>query len=246
MGRALPATALAATLLAGFVTFGPVVQACAAPAPRSGRTVGRSTAADLPIPRNDPARARKAADDVLARPEYRVPAPTLAARVQRWLANLFERVLAALAGGGGASFVAWGLLALGIAVVAVLAARFARGVTPDGGVPESSISAPLRTATDWRAEAEAHEQAGRWRPALRCRYRALVAELAAGGVVEEVPGRTAGEYRAAVTVAAPGVATEFAAVTELFERAWYGRAPTGADDAARLSSLANRVLAGAR
>jgi len=162
------------------------------------------------------------------------------------VADVFDRVLGALIGGGGASLFAWGLLALGIGVVGALAARFARGVTPDAGLPASSVSAPLRTATDWRSEAEAHERAGRWRPALRCRYRALVAELAAGGVVEEFPGRTAGEYRVAVGVSAPAVAPDFAAATELFERTWYGRAPTGADEAAHLSSLADRVLAGAR
>jgi len=231
-------------VVAVFVSLGGPARA--GPGPTVGTTVSRSTSPELPVSRNDPAKARKVADDVLARPEYRVPSPSLVARVQQWLAEFFARVFAALVGGGGASFFAWGLLALGIGVVAVLAARFSRGLTPDGSLPASSIPVPLRTATDWRAEAEAHERAGRWRPALRCRYRALVAELAAGGVVDEVPGRTAGEYRAAVTVAAPDVATEFAAATELFERAWYGRAPTGADDAAHLSSLADRVLAGAR
>ena len=52
-----------------------------------------------------------------------------------------------------------------------------------------------RTAAQWRAEAAAHDAAGRWREALRCRYRALVAELAGRGLVEEIPGRTSGEYR---------------------------------------------------
>ncbi|MDQ6796528.1 MAG: DUF4129 domain-containing protein [Actinomycetota bacterium] len=229
---------------------GPVRAGSPVPAGRS-RAVSsladtRPVVVDLPIPRTDPARARQAADDVLARPAYRVPAPTLVERVQRWVSGVVEDVLGALVSGGGASLIAWGLLALAVGVVALLAARFARGVTPDGAMAASSASVPLRTATDWQAEAEVHEQAGRWRPALRCRYRALVADLAAGGLVDEVPGRTAGEYRAAVGMAAPAVAPEFAAATELFERAWYGRAPTGADDAARLSSLADRVLAGAR
>lgn len=212
----------------------------------SSSPTGRPIAADLAVPRDDPARARQAADDVLARPEYRVSSPTLVERIQRWAADAIDRAIGALITGGGASVIAWGLLALAIAVVTILAARFARGVTPDAGVTSTSTHSPLRTSADWRVEAEAHERAGRWQPALRCRYRALVADLAAGGLVDEVPGRTSGEYRAAVTVAAPDVATEFAAVTELFERAWYGRAPTGADDAAHLSSLAERVLAGTR
>lgn len=202
--------------------------------------------ADLPAPRDDPAHARRAADDVLARPEYRVPAPTLAERVQRWVADLVDRVVGAAIGGGGAAWIAWSLLVLALAVVGVLGTRFARGVTPESRQSAGSSAPRLRTADDWRLEAEAHERAGRWRPALRCRYRALVSDLAAGGVVDEVPGRTAGEYRAAVGVAAPDVAPEFAAVTEAFERAWYGSAPTTADDTAHLASLADRVLAGTR
>ncbi len=209
-------------------------------------TVVRSAAADLAVPQDDPAQARQTADDVLARPEYRVPAPTLVERVQRWVTDIADRVLSALISGGGASLVAWGLLVLALAFVGFLVVRFGRGVTPDAGLPGRSGVPPLRTAADWRTEADAHERAERWRPALRCRYRALVAELAAEGVVDEVPGRTTGEYRAAVTVAAPGVAPEFGAVTEAFERAWYGQAPTGADDAAHLSSLADRVLTGTR
>jgi hypothetical protein len=64
-------------------------------------------------------------------------------------------------------------------------------------------------------------------------------------VVEEVPGRTSGEYRGEVGRNLPTSADAFAGATELFERAWYGRRPTGADDAARFRDLARRVLEGA-
>jgi hypothetical protein len=105
-------------------------------------------------------------------------------------------------------------------------------------------SDPRRPAAEWRAEAEAHETAGRWRPALRCRYRALVADLASRGLVEEVPGRTTGEYRRQVDAAVPDVAPAFDGATLLFEGAWYGGRDTGADDAARFRALEARVLAG--
>jgi hypothetical protein len=77
---------------------------------------------------------------------------------------------------------------------------------------------------------------------VRCRYRALVAELAARGLVDEVPGRTAGEYRGEVRRNLPDAAADFAGATELFELAWYGRGETGAQQASRLRELSGRVL----
>ena len=73
----------------------------------------------------------------------------------------------------------------------------------------------------------------------------MVADLAARGVVDEVPGRTAGEYRTAVTRSTPAAAPDFSVATELFERAWYGAKPTGPDDSARFRELSERVLMGA-
>jgi hypothetical protein len=102
-----------------------------------------------------------------------------------------------------------------------------------------------RPPTDWQAEALAHESAGEWREALRCRYRAMVAALAARGLIDEVPGRTSGEYRAVVTRSVPGAAPDFSGATELFERAWYGGKPTGPEDSARFRELSERVLVGA-
>src|SRR4029450_4451834 len=71
------------------------------------------------------------------------------------------------------------------------------------------------------------------RAALRSRYRALAPDLASRGLVEEVPGRTAGEYRRQVGRALPEAATDFAGATELFEVAWYGRSRRWAGGAGR-------------
>ena len=54
------------------------------------------------------------------------------------------------------------------------------------------------------------EGEGRWAEGLRCRHRALVADLVAGASSPSRPGRTAGEYVADVA-ARPGVAPAFAA-----------------------------------
>jgi len=101
---------------------------------------------------------------------------------------------------------------------------------------------PTRSAAEWRAEAAAHEAAGRWRDALRCRYRALVAELAGRGLVEEIPGHTSGEYRQDVKVVFPAASVAFDGATDLFEQAWYGDRPTGRDEQAAFDDLARRVL----
>ena len=73
-----------------------------------------------------------------------------------------------------------------------------------------------------------------------------MADLAERGILEEVPGRTAGEYRSELSLAAPGVAREFAGATDLFEAAWYGNRPTGEPEAGLFRDLAGRVLAGVR
>jgi hypothetical protein len=151
-------------------------------------------------------------------------------------------MLASLFRGDRGTVLAWAILGGLLATAIVLSIRFARTMTPDPGIPVRTASIPRRTAREWRAEADAHERAGEWRDALRARYRALVADLAARGLVDEVPGRTAGEYRTEVTDSAPRAAPEFGGATELFERAWYGNRPTGAAESEQFRDLEARVL----
>ncbi|HEV3497409.1 MAG TPA: DUF4129 domain-containing protein [Actinomycetes bacterium] len=180
--------------------------------------------------------------EVLSRPEFRPPQRSLMERVLDWVLEVIGRLLAALGGSGAGGIVGLVLLGLIVLGVGVLVARFSRGLTPSPEVAAVVPGGRLRSAAEWRAEAEAHERAGAWRDAVRSRYRALVADLARRGVVEEVPGRTAGEYRREVGQALPEAAGDFAGATELFEVAWYGRADTGAREAAHLRDLSDRVL----
>ena len=99
-----------------------------------------------------------------------------------------------------------------------------------------------RTAEEWRAEATQHEAAGRWRDALRCRYRALVAELAGNGLLDDVPGKTTGEERADIARAVPDASPPFADATLLFDEVWYGDVAAGPEDAERLRALSESVL----
>jgi hypothetical protein len=201
---------------------------------------------ELPVPDRDPEQVREVVREVLSRPEFRPAERSLVERVYDWVLEMVGRLLGAIAGSGAGGIVGLVLLALVLAGVAVLVARFSRGLTPSAEVAAAVPLGRRRSATEWRADAEAQERAGAWREAVRSRYRALVADLAARGLVEEVPGRTAGEYRGEVGRSVPAAAADFAGATELFEVAWYGRADTGPREAAHLRDLSDRVLQQAR
>lgn len=196
----------------------------------------------VPAPPWSPAEAREAADSVLARPEYRPPRRTLVQRVWGWAAAGIGRVLDALSGGGAAGVIGWTILFGFAAAVAFLGARFARGVTADAARRAGPVAGSRLPASVWQQQAAADEAAGRWREAVRSHWRALVAELGERGLLEEVPGRTTGEYRAAVSASVPPAAGPFSAATTVFERAWYGHFPVGPGDASSVRELAQSAL----
>ena len=227
---------------AALATAGLVAALCAvALAPALAGLPGQGRG-ELGVPDRDPGQVREAVREVLARPEFRPPDRPLLNRLFDWLLDMVGRLLAALGGSGAGGIVGLILLALLLVGVGLVVARFSRGLTRSPEVAAAVPGIPRRSAAEWRAEAEAHERAGDWRRAIRARYRALVAELAARGLVEEVPGRTAGEYRREVGRNLPGAATDFAGATELFEVAWYGRSQTGPREADHLRDLSSRVL----
>ena len=110
--------------------------------------------------------------------------------------------------------------------------------------PVRSID-PRRHPREWRAEADEHRRAGRYRDALRCRYRALVGDLARAGVIDEIPGRTTGEERAQMgaTVAA---AAPFRRAADLFDDAWFGDAVVVDADMQAIEVLEHEVIAASR
>ena len=197
---------------------------------------------ELPVPGRDPEQVREVVREVLARPEFRPAERSLVQRAYDWVLELVGRLLGAIVGSGAGGIVGLVLLALVLVGVGVLVARFSRGLTPSAEVAAAVPAGRRRSAAEWRADADAQERAGAWREAVRSRYRALVADLAARGLVEEVPGRTAGEYRREIGRAAPAASADFAGATELFEVAWYGRADTGPQQAAHLRDLSAQVL----
>jgi hypothetical protein len=197
-----------------------------------------------PYPPADEARRR--ADEILQRDEFRPPDKSFVEEAVDWVDETVRSFLSSLVSGGAGSLIAWVVLVGLLAVVGLLVARVVRTVQP---VPTTATERAVdvrRAAVDWRAEAERLEREHAWKAALRSRYRWLVAELVEREVLRDVPGRTAGEYRTEVGEHAPAAASAFSGASELFERAWYGDLPTGPDENERFRSLAGDVLSGTR
>jgi Domain of unknown function (DUF4129) len=207
----------------------------------AGRVAARQQV-DLPEPEHDQGEVRDATRRVLRRPEFQ-PAQRSGVQIAwEWLLLQLGILLGLLASGGAGSIIGLVVVLLIMAALFLLIVWFSRGITRDPAIAAALPAVPRRSGAEWRAEAEAHERAGEWRQAVRSRYRALVADLAARGLVDEIPGRTAGEYRGEVRRNVPAAAAEFADATDLFELAWYARWPTGPDDATRLRALSDQVL----
>lgn len=198
--------------------------------------------AELPVPDHTAAEARRRAAEILSSPEFRAPEPSLLERVRDWLLERLADLLRALTGSGGGTVLAWVVLGALVALLVVLVTRVGRTVRRDPAGEVDTVIERRRPAVEWRAEAERLEAAGDWKRALRCRYRALLADLVRYGVVRDVPGRTAGEYRREVEVRLPAASGEFAGASELFERAWYGDLPTGPQESERFRALADEVV----
>ena len=203
----------------------------------------------------EPADASRRATEILGRPEFRTTGPTplqralaavgrFFARIFGWLAGRLPR--AAAGGGGGANVVGWVLVlaAVGVVVVLVVRSRRRRPAAAEAEPDEPAPTVEARRSGDaWRVEAAAHAAAGRWREALRCRYRAVVAELVDRGVVGGTAGETTGHERAQVAERLPELGGPFAGLSDEFDEVVYGGAPVGPEVVGRADELDRRVEA---
>jgi hypothetical protein len=199
----------------------------------------------LPPPAHDPQAVRDLADEILRQARYDRPPKSIPDRVLEWFGEQLGKVLGSFVGSGAGTLVAWALVVGAVGVVVFLVVRYGRvGRLPGPLERSAAVMVELtRTPAQWRDEAAALEAAGRWKEGLRCRHRALIAELVRRGAIPEQAGRTAGEYVRDVARTLPDAAPAMAAATELFEAAWYGDAETGAAEAARFADLDAQVLA---
>jgi Domain of unknown function (DUF4129) len=199
----------------------------------------------LPPSEHDPGSVRDLADQILSQSRYDQPSKSIVERALDWAGEQLGKLLEGLVGGGGGAVLAWAILLGAAGAVIYLLVRYGRVTVPAlAADPEPEVMVELtRSAREWREEADALEREGRWAEGLRCRYRALVADLVRRGVIADQAGRTAGEYARDVAARQPDAAAAFAAATELFEAVWYGGASTGPAEAERFRELDGRVLA---
>jgi hypothetical protein len=139
------------------------------------------------------------------------------------------------------SRVAWAIVAVGTALLAVVVWRATRGWNADRTVATVPDAEPARSAAEWQAEADDHAAAGRWRDAIRCRYAALVTTLVEAGTIADVPGRTVGELDREVAVAAPTLASGVRRAGATFEEVWYGHADAGPEGLEVVASAVDDV-----
>lgn len=186
----------------------------------------------------DPERIRQVTDRVLS--TYGSAEPGLLTRALRWVLDQVAQVIAAVidAGGGGAGVALLGVVVVGLVVLARL---LLRRIRRDRAHPARPGAIGGRTAQDWQADARRFEAEQAWASALRCHYRALLADLITAGMIDEVAGRTARGYLRDVTDAAPDTAEPMTAVTAAFEAAWYDRREVTRTDIDALRRAAEAV-----
>ena len=191
---------------------------------------------------------RTTVSGILAQPQFH-PGPSPWQRLANWLhahLHLPSVHLPSVYGSAWESYVVLAVLFAGVVAALVTATRrglFQRLRHPvaSPGVVVSDEGEVLSPAA-WRERADRLAAGGRFREALRCRYCALIAELARIGLLDEVPGRTSGDYERLVRSLLPEVAQQFASVTARFETCWYGQEPSSADEQGLFDQAARLIL----
>lgn len=198
----------------------------------------------LPDPTVDGGQVDDLVRDVLQRPEFRDLDGTWLTRLRSTVQDWILERLADVFSSGAGSVIAWVLLGAAVIAAVALATRLGRTVRRDAGVAGPVSEAVVVTsARDWLERARGARADGDNREAVRCAHRALIAGLAARGLVDEVPGTTVGEYRQALRGAPSEVTGTFEEVSGAFERVWYAHQDADAALADALLARASQVEA---
>ncbi|HUS62328.1 MAG TPA: hypothetical protein VMY34_09030, partial [Acidimicrobiales bacterium] len=168
---------------------------------------------DLPTPQPTTREVHDQIEEILHRPEFRPPPQNPIERARDWVFEKVDELLDNAFGSEAGSIVSIVVLGLATVVLVYFIVKLVRSVRRDARHRASDHVEVGRPVEAWLADAAGHEARADWRPALRCRYRALVADLAGRGLVDEIPGRTSGEYRREVTSNLPDGAPSFAGAT---------------------------------
>ena len=191
----------------------------------------------MPVIDIDSEAAHEAAQRELAKPIY--PRASLNDRIADWLNDLLYRLMHAGTAlpGGWLTIVVLGLLMLVAVIVAVRIARRTMGRRGDGPLHGSRTL----SAADHRARAEHSAGQQDWAKAIRQRLRAIARQLEEDGVLNPVPGRTAGELAHDAGAKMPGYAGDLAAAAAAFDDVTYGERPGTEPQYRLIADLDDRV-----
>jgi hypothetical protein len=170
---------------------------------------------------------------ILEQPEYQ---PRTRHPVERVLDWVFDRIgdVFSTASSGGNRIVGFLVVVGGVLLIARIISKLRFPLpasTDDADEPVVEVLVG-RTPSSWADEADEAERRGEWTDAVRARYRFALATVLEHGHLEDVPGRTSGEYRRALRAVLPEVGDAVDDLTATFEGAWYGHVTTTRDDAA--------------
>lgn len=191
----------------------------------------------MPVIDIDRETAHEAAQRELAKPIY--PRASLNDRIAEWLNDLLYRLMhtGTALPGGWLTMVVLGLLILTAVIVAVRIARRTMGRRGDGPLHRNL----MLSAADHRERAE-HAAAQRdWATAIRQRLRAVSRQLEEDGVLNPVPGRTAGELAQDAGAMMPTYADDLVAAATAFDDVTYGRRPGTEPQYRQIAVLDDRV-----
>lgn len=189
----------------------------------------------------EPSEIRRVTEQVLARPQFDPADPGLAQRIWTWLLQAIGRLIFLLGEGDGGTIVGLVILVLALGATAFITVRLLLRVRKDPGAVAATAGIGGRSAKDWWELARRAEAAHDWDEALRCSYRAVLAELVAAGVTDEVVGRTARDYLRDISAAAPAAEAPMTWMTEAFEATWYDRRPVAASDVEAMRRASDNV-----
>lgn len=193
-----------------------------------------------PASTTDPGQVSRTVEQVLRRPAFTTARPSWVTRIRQAVQRWFAERLADLFGSGVGRTASWVVVGVVVVAALVLVARLAagtrRGAGRDGPAPALHVR---RSVHDWLDQARAALAIGDNGEAVRCGYGAVVAALAAGGLVDEIPGRTVGEYRAQLRASAPDRVAAFVRASDVFETVWYAQRAASERDVAAVLAVAD-------
>lgn len=169
-----------------------------------------------------------------------------------WLLDLLPRprILGPAGASGLTRWVTFGVVALIVVLVLVLAFNVLRRSRPAAGEPVET-SSPLgsrsdedplsRGATEWERYAAQLAAAGKFREAIRAWYHAVLVTCYAAGILHFRKGRTNWEYVASL---GPSLAwrPDMIELTRRFEREWYGSLHSTPEALDACSERAQQIL----